>query len=274
MIIKYFLFEGTFSSFSISDKSLDMIEEYQQGKNNLSEKIVNPTNRENIHISMIVSPDKNVDDSYKKYVEKRDSSTRIKLEKETYRLNFRHYGSALALTFTSKRLENEFRRVFNIKGDVINLKYINPRDLSSESVFGLSPGDYKYASFKPHISLSYSASKNLHLKRGGLLPPDFDILLGEEHIEEYKEKVMYATEDGEVTNVSSNVATMEKPLTTKPIKRKSLKTFVGVDNETWKNYKYNLTEENDFIRNLTSPVVLLNDDTGEEKYIRYGILNI
>jgi hypothetical protein len=274
MRIKYYLFEGTFSSFSVSENSLNLIEEYQNGRNNLSEKIVNPTARENIHVSMIFSPDKEVDPSYEKYAEKRDSSNKIRLEKETFALNFRHYGSALALTFKSRRLENEFRRIFNIKGDVINLKYVNPRDLHDRSIFGLSPNDYKYASFKSHISLSYSASKNLHLKRAGLMPPNFDIVLDSESLEEYKEKVMYATEDGEVANVTANVATVEKPLQTQKRKKPNdIKTFVAVDNETWKNHKYKLIEESNYLlQNIQSPIVLLNDDTGETTYIKYGKL--
>lgn len=151
------LFEGSYTSFTLHPDSQKALQQYIDKYD-----IKKPIDPKNLHVTLIASPDADLDLHI--YPVKK---TPIVLDHNTFRIKFRDFGSALVVVLENSELERQYKLAI---------------------ASGAIP---KFPVFKPHITLSYHADANMHLKgvdsEGNykLPPPDFDIILIDEHVEEY-----------------------------------------------------------------------------------------
>ena len=110
-----------------------------------------------------------------------------------------------------------------------------------------------FPTYKPHITLSNNTELNKNID---LVPPYFDIVLNRENVEEIEEEA-----DGTTT---SSVATYSLPIG--DIMRRKNMNRIYVSNKRWKT---NLKEELSLV-NVGGPVVAINIETKQWKYLKYG----
>lgn len=244
--MKKLLVEGSYSSYQLSDKSKDRLENWMK-----SVGIRHPIDKEDMHVTIVYSKENNLFPNYE------PSQEPILLSSTTFRLNFDEFGGAIVIELSSPELTKKFKN---------SLKYGATSD---------------YPTYRPHITVSYNGEANKHLK-DKITPPDFDILLTHEEVEDLDDndsvgemlKKKAGVEEDAPANVSGNVATPTPSLTTKIFKRKELEEKVSISEELWNmNNEYiNTVLSESYFINTNRPIVIVNERTGEWRFLKYGNL--
>jgi hypothetical protein len=145
-IVESYLFEGTYASYKLSKESAQNLSDWIRDS-----EIIEPVPIEELHVTTTYS---------EADIEIEPSDKPIILKKEDFDIAV--FGRALVLTVKSDELQNIHKSAIE------------------------AGADYKYESYKPHISLSYNSEANDNLLPL-LMVPDFDITLSHEEVEKLKE---------------------------------------------------------------------------------------
>ncbi len=140
-IVESYLFEGTYASYKLSKESAQNLSDWIRDS-----EIIEPVPIEDLHVTTTYS---------EADIEIEPSDKPIILKKEDFDIAV--FGRALVLTVKSDELQNIHKSAIE------------------------AGADYKYESYKPHISLSYNMEANENIFPL-LFPPDFDIVLSHEEV--------------------------------------------------------------------------------------------
>ena len=143
-----FLIEGTYASYKLSKESAQKLSDWIRDS-----EIIEPVPIEDLHVTTTYS---------EADIEIEPSDKPIVLKKEDFDIAV--FGRALVLTVKSDELQKIHKSAIE------------------------AGADYKYESYKPHISLSYNSEANDNLLPL-LMVPDFDITLSHEEVEKLKEEI-------------------------------------------------------------------------------------
>jgi len=144
------LLEGIYGSFKLNEESVKKLVDWIK-----ENEIVEPVDTEDLHITTTyskVDPEQEIIPSEK---------NNIKLDHKQF--SIATYGRALVIEVESKDLETIHKAAID------------------------SGASYDYATYKPHITVSYNAEANEN-NIPLLFPPDFDIVLSHEVVEPLQEK--------------------------------------------------------------------------------------
>jgi len=201
--MKLVLLEGTYSKFELTRSSKLHLKRWMDYVGVEAQVPI-----EHLHVSLISSPDVDIDQDYYVWVKtSRKFPDRILIDPDTYYLDTRNFGDAVVLGFESNILQKYYRETLK---------------------FGAK---YVYNSYKPHVTLSYVKQVNLHLRKKDVPLPRFPLeIINDEIIlpydrQGYLEKTV--TEDGEPvqaseppSNNTNNIAAPSFPMSYKILRRR------------------------------------------------------
>ena len=216
--------KGIYAFYSLSEKSIKAMGEWIE-----SVGIVEPLGNDKLHVTTVYS---------KKTFDIIPSNIKIMIDKSSYKIAI--YEEALVLEVKSEELQK-----------------LNKQRMDAGAV-----SDYPI--YKPHLTLSYAASKNNKFINDARIPK-FDILLTHETVEPInKNKMKEETNSGSV-DIYSNPASVRKV---------SSKIFKRIKEErNIKNWK-EIVKEYNFECFGNESIKIENDSSNEWFFIKYGTLNI
>ena len=162
-----FLIEGTYASYKLSKESAQNLSDWIRDS-----EIIEPVPIEDLHVTTTYS---------EADIEIEPSDKPIILKKEDFDIAV--FGRALVLTVKSDELQKIHKSAIE------------------------AGADYKYESYKPHISLSYNSEANDNLLPL-LMVPNFDITLSHEEVEPLKEEPANSTANIPVVPIPMNTFKM------------------------------------------------------------------
>lgn len=129
------LLEGTYSKFKLSRKSQKDLTQWME-ENDIRE----PVAPDELHVSLVSARKKDMNPNYFQWVKNRPKKPNPILLEPPFKFNFRDFGSAVVLIVQSPVLDAYFKDTFKFDHD------------------------YDFSEFVPHITVSYNADANKHLK--------------------------------------------------------------------------------------------------------------
>jgi hypothetical protein len=164
--------EGVYAQYKLKPESAQALADWIE-----ENEIVEPVDKEDLHITTTYSEgDFDLQPSDKKNIVLSNKDFKIAV-----------YGRALVIEVDSDELQDIHKAAID------------------------AGADYKYDSYKPHITISYNSEANENLIPI-IFPPNFDITLSHEEVSPLKEEIP--------ANSTANVATIYKPLKFKMFRRK------------------------------------------------------
>jgi len=191
-----------------------------------------PIAPDDLHVTVLHS--KEIPQDYK------PSESTIKINPNTYSLDFDNFGKppALVLKFRSYKLQTLYNK-YKKEGAVSDFKYYNP-----------------------HISLSYDGRSNKVLE-GKINTPEFELILEKENSKIEEEEVP--------ANSSANIAGVDLPINSKPIRR------INVNKDEWEeisSMKNKQVQEKYSLINIKEAVIFECTELKARKFIKYGYFGI
>ena len=129
------LLEGTYSKFHLSRKSQKDLAQWMEDND-----IREPVAPGELHVSLVSARKKDMNPSYFQWVKQRPKKPNPIVLEPPFKFNFRNLGSAVVLIVQSPILNQYFKDTFKFDHD------------------------YDFPDFIPHITVSYNADANKHLK--------------------------------------------------------------------------------------------------------------